>query len=550
MSLTPNDLLEALKTINQSKTASTPKEYRYVVYARKSTDDSDKQVRSLADQIIECEEFAKQHGLKVVDKIQESESAKEPDIRPKFREMVERLKAGKYDGVIAWHPDRLARNMKDAGELIDLVDKRIIKDLKFVSFTFENTTSGKMLLGITFVLSKQYSDNLSDNVSRGNKRSIEEGKYINRSKHGYFKDSEQFLRPDGDNFLLIKKAFTLRLEGKTLDEIAVNLNERGYMRVRKDGSRRVYEMDKQTVAKILKDPIYTGVLLYGKNQVNLMERYDFQSMVTVDEFMRINEIANNKQYLNLFKSYRKAESVKADLMRGMVICGDCDEPMSAGITSKKSKAGVTNYFYYRCENDECERYGKSVRAKVVMDYIYKYLEGKPFSSEMSYKHYVEEMKRVSALKQSEARSYLASVQTSKTASEMRLGRIKDLLLSANEESIKQTFMADLKLAEADVKAAEKNIEKAKALLESGKEPICAYSEFLELMENMATILRSMKNMSDIDFIVKKIFLNFTIQGKNVVGATLNHPFNLLDTSKVSNSGHGGTRTLNPYGTRF
>ncbi len=540
MSLTQNDLLEALKSINQSKVASTPKEYRYVIYARKSTDDSDKQVRSLSDQIIECEEFAKRNGLRVVTIIQESESAKEPDIRPKFREMIDKLKAGKYDGVIAWHPDRLARNMKDAGEIIDLVDKRIVKDLKFVSFTFENTTSGKMLLGMTFVLSKQYSDNLSDNVSRGNKRSIEEGKYINKAKHGYFKDSGQLLRPDGDNFLLIKKVFAMRLEGKTLDEIAEYLNEGRYTRFRKDGSRKAYKMDKQRVAKFLKDPVYTGVLLYGKHTANLMELYDFQPMITVEDFMKINKLSNEKQYLSLAKSYRKAESVKADLMRGMVLCGDCDEPMSAGITSKKWKGAVTNYFYYRCENDECEKYGKSLRAKVVMDYIYQYLEGKPFSSQKSYDHYVEEMKRLSVLKQSEARSNLSRLQSSKTAAEGRLARVKELLATETDESIKESFRADFRLAEADVKAAESNIEKAKATIESGKEPIYEYKEFLELMENMPRILRSMKNMSEIDFIVKKIFLNFTIQGKNVVDYTLNHPFNLLDTSKVSVSGRRGT----------
>lgn len=126
-------------------------QYRYVIYARKSSESEEKQIRSLGDQITECRDFAARMGLKVVEPpIAESESAKEPDIRPKFRAMHEALKHGDYEGVIAWHPDRLARNMKDAGEVIDLLDKKIIKDLKFVSFSFENTTAGKMLLGISF----------------------------------------------------------------------------------------------------------------------------------------------------------------------------------------------------------------------------------------------------------------------------------------------------------------------------------------------------------------------------------------------------------------
>src|SRR3989344_5108908 len=152
--------------------------------------------------------------------IEEKQSAKEPDIRPKFRKMLDDIKQGKYDGIIAWHPDRLARNMKDAGEIIDLLDKQIIKDLQFVSFTFENDTAGKMLLGMSFVLSKQYSDKIRDDVKRGIRRSIEDGKYLSKAKHGYYRDRNMMLRPDGDNFTLLKNAWQMRLQGKTQEVIA------------------------------------------------------------------------------------------------------------------------------------------------------------------------------------------------------------------------------------------------------------------------------------------------------------------------------------------
>ena len=237
---TVSELFEALSSANQSVSKrDNPENFRYIIYVRKSTDETDKQQRSLADQAIECQEYAKNNNLNVLEVVQEAESAKEPGIRPKFREVLNKIEAGRCDGIIAWHPDRLARNMKDAGEVIDLLDKNIIKNLHFVSFTFQNDTSGKMLLGITFVLSKQYSDHLSDSVSRGNKRSILEGKYINKPKHGYKKDVNQFLRPDGDNFIIIKKAFQMRLEGATLEVIANYLNSSGYTRSRPGGEARV-----------------------------------------------------------------------------------------------------------------------------------------------------------------------------------------------------------------------------------------------------------------------------------------------------------------------
>ena len=48
--------------------------------------------------------------------IVEKVSVKEPDIRSKFRNMLTKISEGKWKGILAWHPDRLACNMKDAGE--------------------------------------------------------------------------------------------------------------------------------------------------------------------------------------------------------------------------------------------------------------------------------------------------------------------------------------------------------------------------------------------------------------------------------------------------
>ena len=123
--------------------------------------------------------------LNVVKVYEESTSAKVADTREQFKALVHQIELGNIDGVIAWHPDRLARNMKEAGTIIDLVDRGLIRDLKFPTFTFENTPAGKMLLGITFVMAKQYSEHLSESVDRGNARAVEDAEFIGKFKHGY-----------------------------------------------------------------------------------------------------------------------------------------------------------------------------------------------------------------------------------------------------------------------------------------------------------------------------------------------------------------------------
>ena len=48
-----------------------------------------------------------------------------------------------------------------------------------------------MMLGIWFVFSKQYSDKLSEDITRGKKTSVEKGKSQGRYKYGYYRDPKE-----------------------------------------------------------------------------------------------------------------------------------------------------------------------------------------------------------------------------------------------------------------------------------------------------------------------------------------------------------------------
>jgi DNA invertase Pin-like site-specific DNA recombinase len=95
--------------------------------------------------------------------------------RPFFNEMLDRIEAGEANGIVAWHPDRLARNAFDGGRVIDLIDEGKIRDLKFCNFWFESTAQGKLMLNLAFGQSKYYSDSLSVNIRRGQRQKLNEG---------------------------------------------------------------------------------------------------------------------------------------------------------------------------------------------------------------------------------------------------------------------------------------------------------------------------------------------------------------------------------------
>lgn len=105
----------------------------YFLYIRKSTDEDDRQVLSLEAQEVELNEFAAREHLTIVDTFRESQTAKQPG-RPLFNEMLAWVERGEAEGVLAWHPDRLARNSVDGGRIIFLVDSGNIKSLKSPTF--------------------------------------------------------------------------------------------------------------------------------------------------------------------------------------------------------------------------------------------------------------------------------------------------------------------------------------------------------------------------------------------------------------------------------
>ena len=111
---------------------------KYFLYARKSTDEPDRQILSIEAQITELKEFAERENLEIVETFIESQTAKIPG-RPIFNEMIKRIEFGEAKGILAWHPDRLARNSIDGGQIIYLIDTGKITALKFPTFWFDTT---------------------------------------------------------------------------------------------------------------------------------------------------------------------------------------------------------------------------------------------------------------------------------------------------------------------------------------------------------------------------------------------------------------------------
>ena len=180
---------------------------KYFIYCRKSSEDEERQVLSIEALLTELREYAKQNNLFVVKEFYESKTAKEPG-REVFNEMLGEIEKGSASGILAWNPDRLARNSIDGGKVIYFVDTLKIVALKFPTFWFEATPQGKFMLSVAFGQAKYYTDNLRENILRGIRQKIRRGELSAKAPLGYF--NEPRLRPiEPDQKTFCKKKSTI-----------------------------------------------------------------------------------------------------------------------------------------------------------------------------------------------------------------------------------------------------------------------------------------------------------------------------------------------------
>ena len=231
---------------------------KYFLYARKSTDVEDKQVLSIEAQITELRESAKRENLEVVDILIEKQSAKTPG-RPLFNSMLNRIENGEANGIIAWHPDRLARNSIDGGKIIYFLDCNKILALKFPQFWFESTPQGKFMLNIAFGQSKYYVDSLSENTKRGLRQKVRRGEYPSRTPLGYINDSRnKTIVVDKKKSKIIKEIFDIYAQGNSrLEDISNYLQDNGI--ISKTGKR----IHISKASFILSNPFYYGHFKYA-----------------------------------------------------------------------------------------------------------------------------------------------------------------------------------------------------------------------------------------------------------------------------------------------
>ena len=306
---------------------------KYILYARKSTDTEDKQVLSIDAQLAELRKFARDNHLMVVDELIEKRTAKSPG-RPIFNSMIKRIENGEVNGILAWHPDRLARNSIDGGQIIYLLDQTSLNFLRFPVFQFENTSQGKFMLSIMFGQSKYYVDNLSENTKRGLRARVRNGDFPSQAPFGYLNDTRtKTIVLDKRYSPLVKELFERYARGdQTMEKLAYFLQENGAI----TSGGKTFKDDK--VKSILQNPFYYGHFLY-KGELHEGHHAPIISKALYDKVQQVIETRGHTQ----------KQTKPTTPFLGLLRCAECGMGITSETKTKTQKNGnFHSWTYYRC----------------------------------------------------------------------------------------------------------------------------------------------------------------------------------------------------------
>ena len=356
---------------------------QYLVYSRKSTDDTDNQRNSIAFQKSGNRSFAASSGLPVADVtitgfasagfISEKHSAfKQGETfevtkdgrmimkieRPKFQKLMYFLNEGYIKGVILYSWDRASRNEADGVALKKLIKRGV--DIRFVTTDYDKNSSGALHMDIDDMFSQHHSRVTREKVTEAMKKLRTDGKCTYRAPIGYLNEGNVDLKPhDPERAPLIRRTAEMYATGEwTYHSLAKWCNEQGMTtfpmrRKRTTDEMRAEEEDEVVieqktrpitynhVARWLSNPFYMGLMLDANGQ--WIESTSHEAVIPPDLW---HQVASVRAGNTVSVHYAKKLPLP---YRGLIRCGgSCGDDRCERSYCPYVKKGIT-YYGLRCK---------------------------------------------------------------------------------------------------------------------------------------------------------------------------------------------------------
>ncbi len=461
---------------------------KYFLYARKSTEEDDKQIMSIEAQLFELREFARKENLEILQEFQESKSAKTPG-RAVFGEMMSKIETMGNLGILAWHPDRLARNSIDGGRVIYAVDTEKIVSLRFPTFWFEPTPQGLFMLQVAFGQSKYYSDNLVQNVNRGIRNKLRRGEWLNLAPFGYVNNPKtKNIEPHPVNSRVVVKAFEEYATGThtyvSLSQFVADLGV-----VTRNGT----PLPKVSIRKLLTDRAYLGFVRHHDEWFP----GNFPTIITPKLFEAVQVVLKDKE------CPRKTRKGHDFAFLGLFRCGECGSMVTAQFA--RGNGGV--YRYYRCTKKKGPCSQGYIREDILVSQMKERIETMSLCDRYT-DWMLAEVKKWEQEKETRSQSRVQHLSLSLKTSETRLEKLVESYLDGD---IPKSIY--LKKKDENMRASLALKEQMKDVAHGGTTWVEPLREWI-LDTKQADFLNSSDNFAEIAFFVKKVGTNHMVRDKS------------------------------------
>lgn len=305
------------------------------IYIRVSTFDQAREGFSLREQEERLKEFCKFKRYNIYKVYQDAGISAKNDKRPAYQEMIEDVKKGNINVIVALKLDRLTRSVYDIEKLMKFVNDYEC-DIDCMADESKTTTSnGRMVMRIMTSVSQNEIEKCSERTKFGMAGAIKNGHIPNRTGLGFKRENKKLV-PDPLTKDIIVRIFDLYLEGKSHQAIANIYNKEKVL-----GKTNWYD---STIQKILSNELYKGDYVNGKRTKH-PTYYE-----NVIEPIVSKEKWESCQYQKL-RNARHYERTATYLFTNKLKCSKCGNFLGGHATTKTNGK---KYYYYKCNT--CKTY--------------------------------------------------------------------------------------------------------------------------------------------------------------------------------------------------
>ena len=295
------------------------------LYVRYSSANQTEQ--SIEGQVRVCTEYAVKHNINIVEIYADRATSASKDVnkRVEFLRMIKDSEKHPFDAVIVYKLDRFARNRYDSANFKYKLRKNGVQ-LISATENISEEPEGIILESVLEGMAEFYSAELAQKINRGMRESAYKHNCIGGHIPLGFKVIDKKFVINEETAPIVKEAFQLYAEGKSVANICRYFNEKGYV------SSKNHPFGKSSFTKIFRNEKYLGT-------------YSYHDLKTENAIPQIIDKETWDLVQARLKDQKPSGTYKAKvnyLLTGKLYCGHC------GLRMNGSGDTGNGLYYYEC----------------------------------------------------------------------------------------------------------------------------------------------------------------------------------------------------------